>query len=66
MHFLKVHQKCVKSASKVRQKCAKSASKVRQEFMAFFLEKIKNEKVLSQKEIACIEFEVKLIQRSLK
>ena len=31
-----------------------------------FLGKIKNEKVLSQKEIACIEFEVKLIQRSLK
>ena len=43
----------------MRQKCAKSASKVRQEFMAFFLEKIKNDKFLSQKEIACIEFEVK-------
>ena len=44
----------------------KSASKVRQEFMTFFLEKIKNDKVLSQKEVACIEFEVKLIQCSLK
>ena len=42
---------------KVHQKCIKSAPKVRQEFMAFFLEK--NGKVLSQKEIACIEFEVK-------
>jgi len=54
MHFWKVHQKCVKRASKVRQ-----------EFMTFFVEKIKNDKVLS-KEIACIEFEVKLIQCSLK
>ena len=30
MHFWKVHQKCIKTASKVHQKCVKSASKVHQ------------------------------------
>ena len=49
-----MRQKCVKSAPKVRQKCVKSASRI----YGIFLGK-KNGKVLSQKEIACIEFEVK-------
>ena len=57
-----------KSASKVRQKCAKSASKVRQKCVKnlWHFSWKKNGKVLSQKEIACIEFEGKTIQCSLK